>query len=253
MRVGRKQQSTTDPTLAKAHEAGEEVKFIQHAEHAQLGTITYELRRLWPIHFQLARVGHQGLLAAHESILHLPVTPNADRFLSKEDRPDLAITAYCSGLQVLVNVLLTMQHFCNELEMISKIDVGGGTLEKRMKRAFSEAEIPFDPSDPGYAALREMIDQRDGMEHPKPETVRNSDPVNWDRVPLGWLLTERPLKAFANWERWFSQIADSWIENLSARPQISYTVEVVRGVKSARQFKLPPKQPTPSDDPRSTP
>jgi len=252
--MGRKQQSTTDPALAKEHAAGTEVKFVQHAEHSQLGTISYELRRLWPIHFELARIGHRGLSAAHASILHLPVTPNADRFLSKEDRPDLAASAYCSGLQLLVNVVLTMQHFCNELEMSTKIDVGSGTLERRMKRAFSEAGIPFNPSEPGYAGLREIIEQRDSMEHPKPETVRNSHPVNWDRVPLGWLLTERPLKAFTHWDGWFTQIADSWIEYLAAQPQVTYTVEVVRGVKSARQFKLPPKQPaTPRDGSGSTP
>jgi hypothetical protein len=70
--------------------------------------------------------------------------------------------------------------------------------------------------------------------------VSNSHSTDWDCVPLSWFLTERALNAFERWSGWFRCSVESWQSYLTARGPITQTFTVVRGVKSARQYKKPP-------------
>jgi hypothetical protein len=238
--MGRKSESRSDPELAKAHERGAKVAFVQHAEHGRYGTITYELRRLWKFHYDIAHSGYDQLKRCHEVVLSQPVTPNRDRYLCSDDRPDLTLAVYVAGTQMVLNVILTMQHFCEEIERQFQAEFAKGEIGDRIREAFGLAGIDAASNSAGYAAFREILERRDAIEHPKACNVRNSHPTDWDHVPLSWFLTERAPNSFEQWSVWFSRAVESWQNYLTARGPIMQTFTVTRGVKSTRQYKKPP-------------
>jgi hypothetical protein len=188
----------------------------------------------------MAHSGYIQLKRCHEAILHQPVTPNCDRYLSSGDRPDLTFAVYVAGTQMVLNVTLAMQHFCEEIERQFQAKPAGGEIGDRIREAFRLAGIDIASNGHGYSAFREILERRDAIEHPKAHNVRNSHPTDWDCVPLSWFLTERALSAFEQWSDWFSRAVESWQNYLTARGSITQTFTVIRGVKSARQYKKPP-------------
>jgi hypothetical protein len=192
-----------DPSLARAHEAGASVIHIQHAEHAHLGSIAYEVRTLWLLHIGMAMQGYGLLRYLHEQVVRVPVDAANTRTLTAKDNPDLAARVYGTGTQMVINTVLTMQHFCAEVERALGMSEQPrkGDLGDRMRRSFGMAGLPMDAE--GYSALQAMIELRDAIEHPRQENTRNSHPNNWDRVPMGWFLSERAPRAFERWEGWF--------------------------------------------------
>lgn len=237
--MGRKHQFTSDPALAKAHEAGTPVRLIQHAEHSRFGTISYEVRHLWHMHYLMARSGYIELRRRHDEVLRLPLTSNGDRLMTANSEPDLTFMVYVAGTQMIINLTLTMQHFCQEIESSLRLNLSDSTLGRRVKEAFKEADLDVSPK--GYAALQEILERRDAMEHPKRKNVFNSHATHWDRVPLSWLLTERPLVAFEAWHNWFSASFKKWKLNPVQAPR-NLTLTVERGRKSTRQAKKPPRE-----------
>lgn len=134
-----------------------------------------------------------------------------------------------------------MQHFCQEIEARLNVELDRGTVGERIKEAFQRAGLQVTTSGKGYSALREILEQRDAIEHPKQENVFNSHPNNWDHVPLSWLLTERALAAFERWSAWFDQATKQWAQHPVHVPR-KVTLTVERGQKSTRQAKKPPRQ-----------
>ncbi|GAA5128846.1 hypothetical protein [Haloechinothrix salitolerans] len=240
--MGIKHESQSDPSLGKEIPAGTPVRIIQHAEHAQFGTISYEIRRLWYLHFLMARSGYSELAKLHKKVLDRPVESSNARSLEGADEPDLVFLVYGAGTQMLLNTVLTMQHFCQEIESRLQFKISGNTLSERIREAFDSAEITsVSAAGEGYDALQEIIYRRDAVEHPKLNNVFNSHPNNWDQVPLNWLLTERSLRSFERWFRWFKNAADEWGGHRVNDPMV-VTLTVSRGMKSTRQAKKPPKE-----------
>lgn len=240
--VGIKSRSLSDPALAKAHQAGEAIQRIQHAEHARLGTISYEIRRLWELHYLTARSGCMSLRQLHERVLHLPVETSGSRMLAAADTPDLTLLIYVAGTQMVLNTMLTMQHFCHEIERVLGAEPQrSGTISARIKDAFALAEIPVSASSPGYSALQEIIERRDAVEHPRRDNVFSTDPTGWDNVPMGWFLSERALTSFERWRDWFADALEQWKQHPAMQPR-AMTLQVTRGVRSARPAKKPPKR-----------
>jgi hypothetical protein len=66
-----------------------------------------------------------------------------------------------------------------------------GTSE-HIKEAFRLAGLDSNLTERGYAALQELLERRDAVEHPKKANVFNSHSRDWDRVPLSWSLTTSP-------------------------------------------------------------
>ncbi|MFI7431885.1 hypothetical protein ACIBPB_33475 [Micromonospora sp. NPDC049836] len=239
--MGIKRESTSDETLAQAHKAGTPVRILQHAEHARFGTITYEVRRLWKLHYMMARSGYLELQRRHERVLRLPILPSNDRMMAAEDEPDLTLLVYVAGTQMVINTVLTMQHLCQEMEASLGVRLERSTLGERTREALGLAKLGVSTAGPGYSALREILERRDAVEHPKRNNVFNSHPNDWDRVPLNWFLTERAPRAFELWDQWFGQIIADWKRHPSQQPQLLNVTLQQRGVKSTRQAKKPPK------------
>jgi hypothetical protein len=240
--MGRKHESVSDPALAKPHAAGTPIQVIQLAEHAQFGTIAHEVRRLWQLHYAMARSGYIELRQHHDRILHLPVEQHGGRTLGASDQPDLTLMVYAAGTQMVINTVLTMQHLCQEIEASLTTQLAGSTLAERIKEVIQLAGLSASTTGPGYSALQEILERRDAIEHPKRQNVFNSHPNNWDRVPLNWFMTERPIKAFETWSEWFGQIIDEWKQHPVNQPR-TLTLTVERGKKTTRQAKKPPRTP----------
>jgi len=237
--MGLKHQPAHDPSLAKEHAAGERVRVLLLAEHARLGTIAYEYRRLWQLHYMMAKSGYIGLCQNHERVLQLQIQPSNSRLLAADDRPDLSLMVYVTGTQMVLNTILTMQHFCQEIEAGVGHELEETGTGPRIKEAFGLAGLTANWSDPGYSAFREILERRDAVEHPKRDNTFNSHVRDWDRVPLSWFLTERAPNAFTSWNTWFDKAASEWNEHPANKPKM-ITVEVERGTKSTRQAKKPP-------------
>jgi hypothetical protein len=239
--MGTKSNSVSNPDLAKPHAAGSVVRILQNAEHGQWGTISFEVRRLWILHRRLATDGYNQLVKLHQEVLRAPVGSSNSRILTKDDDPDLTALVYAAGTQMVLNTVLTMQHFCHEVERTLRLDANQSTLAVRIKETFTRADLKLPAGSRGYAALREILERRDAIEHPKNENTFNSHPNDWDRVPLSWLLTERSLRAFLYWHEWFTETIDEWEAHPERQPR-RRTLTVERGKMSTRQTKKPPKE-----------
>lgn len=239
--MGLKHESVSDYGLAKELEAGTRVQILQKAEHARFGTITYEFRRLWILHRLMAQSGYKSLSDHHKRVLRLPLRDSNERLLSASDRPDLTFMIYAAGTQMTINVVLTMQHFCQEIEASMNVELRETGTSGRVKEAFTLAGLNAELTERGYSAIHEILERRDSVEHPKKMNVFNSHPQDWDRVPLSWFLTDRPLQTFISWDEWFGRAADRWLLHpVNAPKTLTFTVE--RGKKSTRQAKKPPKE-----------
>lgn len=237
--MGLKHESVSDPTLAKSHTAGTRVMRVQQAEHARFGTIAYELRPLWAMHHAMARSGYLLLRNHHEKVLRLAIQPSNDRLLAASDRPDLALMVYTAGTQAVLNVVLTMQHFCQEIEAHLNAQLQERGTAERIKEAFKLAELDASWRERGYSAFQEILERRDSIEHPKAANVSNSHPLEWDQVPLSWFLTDRVVQTFVSWDEWFVRMASQWQRHPIHAPQ-TVTLTVERGKRSTRQAKKPP-------------
>jgi hypothetical protein len=239
--MGLKHESVSDPSLAESHNANDHILLIQHAEHAQLGTISHEARRLWNLHYLMARSGYIQLRGHHERILRLPVLSSKERLITANDNPDLTLMVYVAGTQMVINSVLTMQHICQEIEAVLGIKLEGRTLGERIKEASEQAELGVSVDESGYSGLREMLTRRDAVEHPKRSNVFNSHPNDWDQVPMNWFLTERAPKSFELWSSWFGNAVEAWKHHPIHEPK-RLTLAVERGKKSTRQAKKPPRE-----------
>jgi len=237
--MGLKHQSVSDPSLGENHAAGTPILRIEQAEHARFGTIAYELRRLWTLHYIMARSGYIELRRHHEQVLRLPIGTSNSRLLAAKDRPDLTLMIYSAGTQMILNVVLTMQHLCHEIERGMDCQLQESGTSGRIKEAFKLAGLDAILAEPGYSAFQEILERRDAIEHPKRGNVSSSHPRDWDCVPLSWLLTDRAPKAFESWHEWFLRAVDQWrLHPVNAPKLLTLTVE--RGKKSTRQAKKPP-------------
>lgn len=176
--MGIKSESVSDTSLARPHAAGTKVRVLQHAEHRRFGSIAYERRRLWTLHHLMAVSGRRQLGQVHEAVLRCPVESSQARFLSADMRPDLTLHAYHAGTQMILNVVLTMQHFCEELERVLGLTLRGGSISARISEAFGGAGIQVGAQEKGYAAFVEIVERRDAIEHPKKGNVHNSHPTD---------------------------------------------------------------------------
>jgi hypothetical protein len=247
--MGLKHESISDPALAKPHTAGARVTVLQQAEHARYGTISYEIRRLWTLHYAMAHSGYVSLRSHHERVLRLPVLNTNSRMISATEQPDLILMIYSAGTQMVLNTVLTMQHFCEEIERYLDVQLQETGTSGRIKEAFTLAGLQANSlREAGYSGFQEILERRDSVEHPKKSNVFNSDPLHWDQVPLNWFLTDRPLQTFTSWNEWFSRAVHAWKAHAVHTPR-SVTVTVERGKMSTRQAKKPPKEPAGPDAP----
>jgi hypothetical protein len=210
---------------------------VQLAGHTRFGTIAYTWPKHWAYHYDAATEAFNDLGKLHEELVRLPVGPDDMRTVSDIE---LLGRIYDAGVRLVVGVVLTVQHLCEEIERWTKTGPSGSTIEDRLAGPGVTDVVGTLKTQPGYAALHEIIERRDAVEHPREDNVYNGDDTGWDRVPLAWFISDRSLKAFETYQTWITESIEIWEEKKANWPQSPTTLEVgVRGVRSTHQFKKP--------------
>ena len=238
--MGKNQKLRSDPARAREHAEGAPVNIIQILTHNQLGAIGYFFPRYWVFHAHMAEEAANQLVELHRQLVRFPVNA-MNNIRSIEDMAYIE-AVYRAGADMVVNVVLALQHLCEEIERTLKIQLRESTLDGRLKEALGAAAVAEPTTRPGYAKFVEMEAIRDAIEHPKVTNTYNPAPGQWDQVPLAWFLSERGLAAFSGCGQFVKSIADDWqqrAKELDAPAEL--TVE--RGVYPQHQFKKPPSEP----------
>lgn len=229
----------SDPALARSHQAGASVVCVQPSEHARLGTIFVTWPKYWAFHYEDSHEGHERLQAAHEEVLS--IAPDEERATRLVNDIDLVGRIYRAGVQLVLGSVLAVQHLCREIENVTQMNwQDGSTLGDRIAHVGEVSGLGNIKALDGYEGFVELWKQRDAVEHPKPQNTYDAS-GNWDRVPLAWLVSERPLESFAGFSAWFEELVERWEERRQelARPGIIQAEG--RGMRSRRQFKKAPK------------
>lgn len=232
--MGRRDRVVADQSLARDHAAGSSITLLQPLVHAELGALGYEWPRHWVGHLRRADEAHDRLLALHDRLSDVPVGPSNARHLAVDD---YLFEVYGTGTEMVLNIALTAQHLADELERTAELSPYGGPVTERLRKAAAGAGLAPPASHPGYAGFVEVAKIRDALEHPKPGNTYNGADGEWDRVPLAWMLSDRPFPAYRRFRSLVDDLAGEWEEAKErfARPG-TLTVSK-RGVRSELQAK----------------
>ncbi len=241
--MAQKHKMVSNPDRAQSHTAGSTIQLIQLAEHDRLGTIGYVWPRHWVFHYNAAYDAHVELVQLHDEILQLPIKDNMRLVPAGE----LLERTYRWGTLLVVSVVLTVQHFVEEIERCIRQILDGTTVEDRLRSAASIADLGSFTDNAGYSGFQELTRIRDAVEHPKAENVYSSDARDWVKVPLAWFMSERPTAAYESYMQWFNKIVDKWTSRLATLDADPVQFEILRGMASARQYRKPPSKATPAD------
>jgi hypothetical protein len=180
------------------------------------------------------------LLKLADDLIDFPI--GSDEIRNVDDGNYMA-EVYVNGATAVLHGVLACQSLTDEMERNSEWSLGGLLDPKaRMGKAARLAGLEPLPKDrPGWAEVSEMVRVRHAIEHPDASTyVNHQDPL---RVPLAWMLSERPRKVFPAFEKFFSSLADSWVAALASRPRQTVTYQVERGIASKSPAKKSPRTP----------
>jgi hypothetical protein len=212
---------------------------MQSVEHRRLGTITYAWPKHWAYHYEAAHAAFEQLERLHEELAALPVGPDSMRSIH-----DIEFIGriYKAGSHLVSEIVRTLQHLCEEIERWTKTPMGGSTIEERFAVASEAAGLAGVKDSAGYSAFQEICAKRDAIEHPKPGNTYNGGDTTWDEVPLAWLMSERVIEAYNIYLDWINNIAGAWETTKANMPKQPATLKAeMRGLRSLRQFKKPPR------------
>jgi len=128
-----------------------------------------------------------------------------------------------------------------EIEVDQGVNLTGQTLVERIKEAARLIGIEDVAAMPGYDGLIEIVNIRDGIEHPSASNTYQGGGGRWDEIPLAWMISDRSLKAFGRFLQWINAFMDHLDAARAKLPQQSVQVTVVRGIESLHQTKKPPQ------------
>lgn len=230
----RKAKMRPDPTLAKPHAAGTQVIRVHRLQHENLGAISipYDPPPMyWRVHFDLAIAFAGRLEELRRQLLDFPVGPCEDRMV---DDPYYRHNVYAAGSQSIVNATLACQHLTDEIERsYPQASLGSSSDPKaRMVEGAKLASMDSPADHKGWSALGEIVALRNSIEHPDRSTYLNrQDPL---KVPLAWMLSERPSKVLPLYKDLFTNYARQWQEVVAAMPSTVVRITVQRGMKATR-------------------
>jgi len=237
--MGKKTKLRSNPALAHPHAAGAKVQRIQILAHSQYGAICYVARRFWALHANLAGKSYEKLERLHRRVLTHPVDASNMRTLANDE---VLQRFYGEGSSMISNSVRAIQHLAQEMEQYSE----SGPLTRttalgRLREATSRFAIELDEQHPGHQAMAEMILIRDAVEHPTQSNVFTGDPNHWDRVPLAWMLSDRPTTTFPHFAEWFANLVDQWELTIEKLPKETVTLNIQRGIQSDLPSKKSPR------------
>jgi hypothetical protein len=238
--VGRHDRVIEDSTLRFSHSAGTEVAVMQPLVHARLGALGYIWPRHWVAHLGRADAAYERLVELHDRLEDVPVD-NGNRRLLPVD--DYLFDVYGTGTDMVVNSALTVQHLAEEIERSTTPVAAPGPVAERIRNAAMTAGLGEPADQPGWAGFVEIVKVRDAVEHPKPGNTYNGQDGQWDRVPLAWMLSERPLAAYGRFGSLVDWLAGEWETTRERLKKPGTLTASQRGLRSELQAKRQRQQP----------
>lgn len=236
--MAKKAKLSSNQELAHPHSEGAELRLLQILVHDPLGAICYSQRRYWALHANLAGVEFAELKKLHSLVEVTPVDKSKMRTIRSDE---LLQDVYGTGTSMVSNVVRAIQHLTLEIMAKSPMPPTMTKVLPRLREVCGLVGLPLDERDPGHQAFAEMVQIRDAVEHPRPANVYAGDSSGWDRVPLAWMLSDRPMTTFPAFESWFVRLVQSWDEKLASMPAQPQTLTIqMRGLQADNQFKKPP-------------
>jgi hypothetical protein len=133
---------------------------------------------------------------------------------------------------MVVQTVLTVQHFAEEVERTTVPNLDPGPITERLREAASVAGLVSPATLSGWDGFVEILKIRDAIEHPKPGNTYNARDGEWDRVPLAWMLSERPFAAYAGFSAVIDAMATEWEAGAEARKKPGTLTVSKRGLRS---------------------
>lgn len=136
----------------------------------------------------------------------------------------------------------SVQHLAQLIESRKDARYESEIATERIKKATELIGLTNYQSDAGYQGYVEILRVRDAIEHPKVSAVYQGDPGRWDEVPLGWMISDRGLKAYERYSSWFGLLVADWNGYCQEHPVALNFEGLVRGVESTASAKKPTKK-----------
>lgn len=244
--MGRKIRDISDPKLAKSHKKGAKVAWMQPCLHDQFGKIMYQWPNFWVLNFREAQRAYKRLRLYESEVLNIEISRSDDRHIYDIK---LIEKMYKSGFDLVANTYICFEHLT--LVIIrgvyrDNVKIRSELLDKELKdklahilkNVFLKPELM---KHEGYIKLfSEFEVKRHAFNHPIELNVYNST-QEWDNVPLAWIMAGKYHKGFLSIKRLLFEISKLWdkYQKDNAKPT---TLNIVRGIKSAHQFKKPPRR-----------
>jgi len=241
--MGKKTKTISDPSLARSHEAGAKVEFVQIALH-ELGMIYIGHPRYWTLHAGYANAGYKRLKRYIDKILaQNPTTGNVRSvhdatFITKIYKAtfDLIAHTYLTYEYFVLSTLTTIYLYPGASEEDKKKFAELENLELKEKLRHIIVDILKKPeliASKGYSMLFQELEQaRHALNHPKNDNTYNCGDTTWDKVPLAWGVSGKSLKFFEHSVDLLNSIYKDWIEIEPQYAKPGTLTGLKRGVKS---------------------
>lgn len=238
--MARKREWISDSALAAAHADGTPLYIVQQLQHRPLGTIGYHIvRDYWKLYADIADAGRAALRQAHRRVEQLPVDDTNSRLIRDMD---LIVEVHYAGTLMVLHALLALQHLCDAIERATDGEWDGrGGIRERVDYAATALGLRKIRRESGYDGFNELLQVREAIEHPKPGNAYAPAEENWERVPMAWMLSERPFAAYDSYIRWRAVLESARARHADEHRTLGGTVtlRVERGIKSTRQARKP--------------
>lgn len=213
---------------SQPHAEGAQVSVIQELVHDPIGTLAFRWGPCWPYHAEIARQAFEELQVLHAELVDVELLPGNVWLVS----PAQAAKAYQVGTSMVTNAVRTVRHLAQTMASEASVVVGGNRALDDLRAAALAVGIDCRVNSKGYHHLAEMVGVRDAVEHPSAATLYQGGDSDWDKVPLAWILSDRSIKAFAEYGKWLDVILHEWKTWHDARPRHPTTLTVQRGMGS---------------------
>lgn len=239
--MGKKIKFTSDPKLAKSHDAGTVVELTQPLLHNQFGVIHFITPQFYPYHFNRAEKSFRELEEFQDKVLKLPVNRDNSRMIS-----DLEFIGeiYNAGFDMIVHLHVGFEHFLLDI-------LKNAIKDKQGIKQFNKANVitklryilknVIDRKDlinsSGYSDFAEIEIIRHALNHPTTRRIYNGNLNQWDEVPLAWIISGKYKKAYKGARGLFDELHTVWESEKKKYEIPGRLTNVKRGIKSLHPVK----------------
>jgi hypothetical protein len=242
--LGRNPRFSPDPRRAHPHEAGASVLLLQPSVHDRIGAVgilgPFMIQGRWAEHYEEAMSSFAEFEEIEARLVALPLDQDGSGIRSTGDTTFVS-DVYRAGTRAVLSAILALQHLTAEIELVMKVSLDSQDLGTRLQIAMRSIGFASHATVTGFDSVPELERIRHAIEHP---TAANLYSHDWDKVPIAWMFSDRPLKVATLYGQFFDTFAEAWVEYLKNNPRDAVTWQgIQRGIGSAVPYKKPSQQP----------